>query len=326
MTTGKSFIGQDHAWEEWQAALESERMHHAWLLSGAKGLGKRAFARAAAAELVRAQGKPAPDPAKHPDILVLDHLPKDEKEARKRADGEPYETKRNITVEQIREMQRRLTTRPTLGENRAIIIDPADDLEKSAVNALLKSLEEPPSGTYFLLIAHQPGRLLPTIRSRCRTLRFASLSAKDIDALIRRDIPKSDGEIRDLAIQAANGSPGMALTFVEQELTGLYGLMRRILEEGDPDFALRGQMSEEIGTRPPRERILASLDLARCTIGAELAVADRTRQLSIIEAHGALTRLAAQAPTHNFDPGLLIMEIGGLLAGTVMPRETANQH
>lgn len=326
MNAPSAFIGQDHAWEEWQAALASDRMHHAWLLSGAKGLGKRAFARAAAAELVKTPEMPAPDPAKHPDIIVLGHLPKDEKEARKKADGEPYETKRNITVEQVREMQRRLTTRPTLGDKRAIIIDPADDLEKSAVNALLKSLEEPPSGTYFLLIAHQPGRLLPTIRSRCRTLRFSPLSAKDIDALIRRDIPEASAELRDLAIKAANGSPGMALTFVEHELAGLYGSMRQILSEGDADFALRGQMSQEIGARPPRERVLAALELARCTIGAELAGADRARQLSIIEAHGALTRLAAQAPTHNFDPSLLIMEIGGLLAGTVMPRETANQH
>jgi hypothetical protein len=61
-----------------------------------------------------------------------------------------------------------------LGSRRAIIIDPADDLETSAVNALLKSLEEPPAGTYFLLVTHRLGRLLPTIRSRCRILRFAA--------------------------------------------------------------------------------------------------------------------------------------------------------
>ena len=126
MTGAKEFIGQDEAWREWCAAVNSGRMHHAWLLSGPKGLGKRAFARAAAAELVRLPGEPAPSPINHPDIIVLDHAPKEDKEAAKRAEGKAYETKRNVTVDQIRTMQQRLTTRPTLGEKRAIIIDPAD--------------------------------------------------------------------------------------------------------------------------------------------------------------------------------------------------------
>jgi len=319
------FIGQDEAWREWQSALSSERMHHAWLLSGAKGLGKRAFARAAAVELVKVPGSRTPDPAKHPDIIVLDHLPKDDKEARKKADGEPYETKRNITVDQIRQMQHRLTTRPTLGDKRAIIVDPADDLEKSAVNALLKSLEEPPTGTFFLLIAHQPGRLLPTIRSRCRTLRFAPLAAGDIDALIQRDIPQAGSGLRADAIAAANGSPGVALSFVEHDLSELSALMSQILDRGDAAFALRGRMAEAIGARPARERLQAAIDLARSLLGAELADADRGRQLQIIESYNDLTALAAQAPTYNFDPGLLVMEIGGLLASASMPREAARQ-
>ena len=67
----------------------------------------------------------------------------------KREKGEAYETKRNITVGQIRSMQQRLTTRPTLGSRRVIIINPADDMEKSASNALLKSLEEPPKAHSF---------------------------------------------------------------------------------------------------------------------------------------------------------------------------------
>ena len=313
-------LGHDEAWREWRAAMGSDRMHHAWILAGMRGLGKGAFARAAATALVAEPGVPQPEAGAHPDILVLDHLPSNDDEEGKKAEGKPYQTKRNITIDQIRGMQRRLVTRPTLGRRRAIVIDPADDLEKNAVNALLKSLEEPPVGTFFLLVAHRPGQLLPTIRSRCRILRFAPLEPDAVDLVLRREAPEADTASRAAAVTAAEGSPGAALAFVGQNLGALHELMGRILREGDPDFALRGALAEEVGARPDRARQLAALDLARAALSGALAAAPRDRQLRIIEAHGAITRLAAQAPTFNFDAGLLVMEIGGLLASAATPR------
>ncbi|MBO9725503.1 MAG: DNA polymerase III subunit delta' [Novosphingobium sp.] len=321
MSEDLPFIGQRAAWNEWLAAIDSERMHHAWLLAGSKGLGKAAFARTAAAQLVRAPGEPRPDPEMHPDIHILEHLPANDDEAKKKAEGKPYQTKRNISVDQIREMIRRLVTKPTLGDRRAIIIDPADDMEKSAVNALLKALEEPPAGTYFLLLAHQPGRLLPTIRSRCRVLRFAALDERELDEVIRRDLPQSDAETRRIAIAAAHGSSGVALSFVEHDLGAIHRLMMQILREGDAEYHLRGSLAEEMGARPARDRQLATLELARTVLANELPQASPTRQMRLIEAHGTLAKLSTQAPTYNFDAGLLIMEIGGLLASTAMPRE-----
>ncbi len=315
--------GHEDAWHEWRAALGSARMHHAWILAGPRGVGKGTFARAAAAELVTQPGIPQPDTAAHPDIIVLDHLPANDDEEQKRAEGKPFQTKRNITIDQIRAAQRRLTTRPTLGSRRAIIIDPADDLEKNAVNALLKSLEEPPSGTFFLLVAHRPGRLLPTVRSRCRMLRFAPLPAGDVDVILRREAPEADAAARAAAIAAAEGSPGAALAFVGRDLAPLHAAMLRIMREGDPDFTLRGALAEEVGARPDRERLLAAIELARAALVGDLSASPRERQDRIIEAHGAITRLAAQAPTYNFDAGLLVLEIGGLLASAAMPREAA---
>lgn len=322
---GTDFIGQENAWREWMTAVSSERMHHAWLLAGAKGLGKGGFARAAAAELVRESGQAAVDIAAHPDIHLLTHLPANDDEAKKQAEGKPFQTKRNITVDQVRGMIRRLVTKPTLGSRRAIVIDPADDMEKSAVNALLKALEEPPAGTFFLLVTHQPGRLLPTIRSRCRVLRFAPLSAKDLDAVIRRDHPQADAALRDAAIAAAHGSPGVALAVAEHDLGAIHALMQRILDQGDPDFRLRGALADAMGQRPSRGRQLAVLELARSALAAELSRGLPSRQAAVIDAHVALTRLAGQAPTYNFDAGLLILEIGGLLASAAMPRDTARQ-
>ncbi len=319
-----SLLGHDHAWREWRGAMASARMHHAWILAGPRGLGKASFARAAAAALVAETGTTQPDAEAHPDIIVIEPLPANDDEEKKKAEGKPYQTKRNISIDQVRQVQRRLVTRPTLGARRAIVIDPADDMEKSAVNALLKSLEEPPAGTFFLLVAHRPGRLLPTIRSRCRTLRFAPLAPDEVDIVLRREAPEADAVTRTAAVAAAEGSPGAALSFVGHDLGPLHGLMLRIMREGDSQLSLRGALAEEVGNRPDRERILATLELARATLVEELAVAPRERQLKIIAAHEAANRLAAQAPTFNFDPGLLVMEIGGLLASTAMPRESAS--
>ncbi|MCB2072630.1 MAG: AAA family ATPase [Novosphingobium sp.] len=316
-------LGHDEAWREWRGALASERLHHAWLLAGPRGVGKGSFARTAALELVAEPGVPQPAIDSHPDISTLEKLPDSEEEAKKREQGKPFKTKRNISVDQVRAMQQRLTTRPTLGRRRAIIIDPADDMEKGAVNALLKSLEEPPQGTFFLLVCHQSGRLPPTIRSRCRSLRFPPLGPGDMDSILCREVPQAGEEARTAAIAAAQGSPATALAFVEQDLAPLHDLMLRIMREGDPGFALRGMLADAIGARPDRVRLLAALDLARATLAEDLASAGRDRQLRIIEAHGAIARLAAQAPTYNFDPGLLVMEIGGLLASAAIPREAA---
>ena len=262
-------IGHEAAWEAWHAALGSARMHHAWLLSGKAGLGKMNFALAAAHELVG--GRPAP--AQHPDILVLTYGPKTKEDEKKRDDGKPYELARSIRIGQIREIQRRLTTRPTLGAKRAVIVDAADDLERPAANALLKSLEEPPAGTYFLLVSHSPARLLPTIRSRCRSLRFPALSD---EALGRFLAEQSDGSLEDraAAIAAAAGSPGAALGFVSMGLAPLAKIMRHIRDSGDPQFTARGELTAAIGGRPDRERLRAVLGPSE-VIDAYIARGDR---------------------------------------------------
>lgn len=318
-----SLLGHDHAWEQWRGAMAGPRMHHAWLLAGKRGLGKTQFALAAAQELL-GQGDLAPQNGDHPDIIVLTHPPKDDKEAAKRAEGKAYEVKRNIPIDLVRAMQQRLVTRPTLGDRRVVIVDPADDLEKSGANALLKSLEEPPAGTFFMLVAHQPARLLPTIRSRCRVLRFAGLPEDDVGRLLAEAAPQADRATIAAAVAAAAGSPGVALQYVEQNLGRIDGLVRQILAQGDPDFALRGKLAGEIGTRPDRERIQAILDLSRAIV-AEIAPRASGRDLTgLIRVHGELVALAGQVPVFNFDAGLLAMEIGTLLASAAPASERAH--
>lgn len=312
--------GHDEAWREWRAALGSARMHHAWLLIGPKGLGKGIFARQAAAELVAEPGLSQPPVEMHPDILIPEHPPENKEEAKKREDGGDYRRKRSIPIDEIRTVQHRLNTRPTLGQRRVVILDPADDLEKNAANALLKSLEEPPVGTFFLLVTHRPGRLLPTIRSRCRTLRFGPLDDATIERVLLDQAPQTDAPARTAAIAAAKGSPGAALEFVEQDLGKLHNLMLQMIAHGDDQFALRGAFAEQLGVRPDRERMIAAIDLA-CAVASSDLGKDRHRDARAIAAHGQLVALASQIPTYNFEPGLVALEIAALLASLGASRE-----
>ncbi|GGD51164.1 DNA polymerase III subunit delta' [Erythrobacter arachoides] len=317
-----SYIGHEPAWEAWRRALGGGRMHHAWILSGRRGVGKSAFALAAARELVAEEG--VPQPADHPDILYLSHPAKNDAEAKKQADGKPFELARNIKIEQIRRLQQRLTTRPTLGARRAVIIDPADDMEAPTANALLKSLEEPPQGTFFLLVAHRIGRLLPTIRSRCRVLTFPRVPDGEMDAVLAREAPEASAEVRAAAIAAASGSPGAAIDFVALDLGKIHTLMRQIAGEGDPDFTLRGRLATAMGARPDRKRQLAAIELARSVVAGRIEDVAHRDIPAMVDIHANLLRLAAQAPTANFDAGLLVMEIGTLLAGLAPSRAPAN--
>lgn len=284
-------------------------MHHGWLLAGKAGLGKRDFALAAARELVAEPEFPQPQ-GDHPDIITLTYGPKDDKGEKAQAEGKPFDLARSIRIKQIRAMQKRLITRPTLGSRRAIIIDPADDMEKAAANALLKSLEEPPVGTFFLLVTHRPARLLPTIRSRCRTLRFPVLTDSQIAALLSERGLAPDQQ----AIAAAEGSFGAALRFADQGLAPIAQAIAALVAGGDSGTTGRGELARLIGPRADRERMAAVLELAQSlTARAARANDNPNHRARLIDAHAALVNLAAEAPTANFDPGMLPYEIGTLL-------------
>lgn len=295
-------------------------MHHAWLLTGKAGLGKTAFAMAAARELVGG----GPDAGQHPDILILTYGPRTKEDERKRDDGKPYELARSIRIGQIRDIQRRLTTRPTLGDCRAVLIDPADDLEGPAANALLKSLEEPPAGTFFLLVSHSPAKLLPTIRSRCRTLRFPTVSDEALTRFLSERAGDAGADERVAAIAAASGSPGAALAFVEMGLAKLAKTMRHIRDSGDSSFKARGELAGLIGTRPDRDRLRAVLDLARAMVEEDVESLPARFAAGRIAAHGGLVRLTGEFLTYNYDPGLFALEIGNLLAGCAAASERAD--
>jgi DNA polymerase III subunit delta' len=186
-----NLIGHGHAE---QAFLESWRqgsLHHAWLLAGMEGIGKATFAyRVARFLLANPPGSPrtatslAIDPASqaarqtmmlsHPDLRILRRQPA--------ADGKKAPTE--IKVDDVRDTLNLFMSTSATGGWRIIIVDAVEELNRSGANALLKMLEEPPLNAVFLVVCHVPGRLLPTIRSRCRVLPFESLSPENVLSVV----------------------------------------------------------------------------------------------------------------------------------------------
>ncbi|MDZ4094410.1 MAG: DNA polymerase III subunit delta' [Paracoccaceae bacterium] len=214
-------IGHDAAQTEFLTAFTSDRLHHGWLITGPRGVGKATLAWKIARFLLTTSeddgGMFAPPPPVTLDVapdhpvahrilagsegrLFLLRRPYDEKAAR---------LKQDITVDEVRRMKSFFALSSADGGRRVAIIDSVDEMNPSAANALLKLLEEPPARVVLILISHQPHRLLPTIRSRCRELRLAPLRVADM----AQALAAAGAEVTDAAALAelAGGSVGAAM-------------------------------------------------------------------------------------------------------------------
>ena len=205
--------GQDAAEASFEDARARGRLHHAWLLTGPEGVGKATFAYRAARRLLgapldRGFGILGSNPEhsvsrqvaarSHPDIMVLE---------REGPDGKP---RRIIPVDDARKLSEFFSKSPASAPHRVAIVDAVDDLNTNAANAILKTLEEPPPRGILLMISHAPGRLLPTIRSRCRRLAFQPLEVEATADFVRARTELSMDEALRLA-RMAEGAPGRAL-------------------------------------------------------------------------------------------------------------------
>ena len=236
------------------------RMHHAWLLSGPRGIGKATLAyrmarfvlkygdkERAAAMGVTDLSVPESDPVfsrvaalGHPDLAVL----------RRPYDFKTKRLKTVIPVEEVRRATGMFSKSAGEGGWRICIIDSVDEMNPNAANALLKILEEPPTGGLFLLVAHQPGRLLPTIRSRCRQLTLASLTAPDIAQVLAANGVATQGPEREATAFLADGSAGRALEISAGGGLELYRDMIGLLASlPDLDGAMVHQIADKVGRR-----------------------------------------------------------------------------
>lgn len=225
-------IGHDAAKTQIEEAYASGRMHHAWLITGEAGIGKATLAYHIAHMILSGGenkfGRFNPDhqaarlimAEAHPDLFVL-HRPYDEKSGR---------VKDIIPVEEARKLAPFLSMTASYGSGRVALIDEAHTLNRNGQNAILKMIEEPPTGATVLLTATTVGALLPTIRSRCRVLKLSPLSNSELDVVLARlsiDIPND--QPKDKLHLAARGSVGRALSLIQTNVLPLFEEMIAIL-------------------------------------------------------------------------------------------------
>ena len=313
--------GHERAIEQFRRAWDSRSLHHAWLLTGPRGVGKAHFARAAATRLLAeaagpsfdAEGVNTPEDHRiaklieagsHPDMRWLQRLPKEKGEG----------LARNISVKQIRELGEFMGLTAALSPWRTVVIDPVDDLEREGANALLKMLEEPPPNTIFFLVSHAPGRLLPTIRSRCRKVNFQALDHAAMTSVLERILPDLPANEREKLITLSDGSAGRALAFAELDLTPLEENARRILREGDPHNVSRSELASQLSRKAAGDRYTAFLELAPSLVAREARDLPEPQRQRALKAYDKIRELTAVAPRLSLDPAATVFQIGGILA------------
>ena len=281
-------------------AIARETLPPALLLAGPPGIGKRRAALAVASAVNCLQPRSSPELERdacgecaacrriargvHPDVIVV----------------EPGDTG-VIKIEQVRDVVDRAGYRPFEGRRRVVVIDEADSLVPAAQNALLKTLEEPPSASIFLLVSSMPDALLSTVRSRCPRLRFGALAPAEVSEVLMRDHGYGEPDARAAAADA-DGSVGRALAAESADLTDAREDARRLLEHtarsGDPTRRLdlvkdltakKGTAASERDRLSVCLRAMASLlrDLGVLASGADrrtLANADLESQLEPLTA------------------------------------------
>lgn len=317
-------VGQDKAVEQFAAAWATRKLHHAWLFGGPKGVGKATFAHAAARRVLADAGGPPFDrpnletPDEHPIVKLVDAGSHPDMRWLERIENPKAKTPgtlyRNIIVEQIRALGEFMSLSAALSPWRVAVIDTVDDLESSGANALLKMLEEPPQNTLFFLVSHAPGKLLPTIRSRCRRLHFDALDDNAMTSILEERSPGLNAAERKRIVDMSFGSAGRALAFAELGLAKLEEAALAILRQGDPTNARRAELANELGKKAATERYAAFLELAPSLIAREARELRGAPLERALAAYAKTRELAAVAPRVSLDPAATVFQIGGFLA------------
>lgn len=352
-------VGHEAAERALADAFAAGRLAHAWLISGPEGIGKATlayrFARhvlahgnGGAGDLFGGGAGPAPDADSlylapehpvfrrvaaggHSDLITVERTVNDKGKLRT-----------EIVVDDVRDLGRFFHLTAGEGGWRVAVVDCADELNANAANALLKVLEEPPANSLLLLVSHNPGRLLPTIRSRCRKLKLRPLADDQVTALLGHYLPELDASDAEALAHLADGSPGRALALADEDGLDLYRGISGILETlptldvpalhafgarfgragGDNAFRTAGDLIRWWLARtivvaaggPNADARLAAAEAA--TIGRLAPAAGLDRWLEVWE---KINRLLGRTETANLDRKQVVLNVFLAIEGAVRP-------
>ncbi len=320
-----ALYGQTAAEEAFLQAFNAGRLHHAWLITGLRGVGKATLAWRIARFLL---ATPEAGGGLFGETLAPNNLDisSDHPVARRLVAGaEPgffHITRRinestgrmrsEIVAETVRDLNRFLQMSSADGGRRVVLIDSADEMNPQAANALLKMLEEPPERTTFLLISHQPARLLPTIRSRCRDVRLSELGPEDMQRALA-DAGVEAGADAAAITELSGGSVGEAVRLIGLEGVALYRDLIDIMGSlPSLDRVRAGKLAGQMAARGAEERLDLFFSLTDLML-ARMARAGAMGQSPVEATKGEAAAFQNLAPTaaKARDWAALAQDIGG---------------
>ncbi len=301
-------------------AMAAEALSGGWLITGPPQIGKRRLADAIAAAVLSpgetALASPDANTEKlighgaHPDYFVLSR--------------QPHPTsgglKREIVIDDVRGISNRLHQTSSTGR-RVLIVDLADDLNRAAANGLLKTLEEPPANTLMLLLSAAPGRLLPTIKSRCRKLSMFPMPQDAVERWLETTCSVGRDQARSLA-STAGGRPGRAISLAGEEGAAAQSWVDTFLSAAAGDGDLLGT-AKAIGERggeeiweEARPLLLAQFQKTLSAVATgddDDTINPRLARLDVgtlIELNDSAARLVARGTALNADRTQIVLNIG----------------
>jgi DNA polymerase III subunit delta' len=309
--------GHQGAEETLLRQLASRRMHHAWLFAGPRGIGKATLAYRLARFLLAfpdpqaaaERGSlyvPAEAPVAHriaarghADLITLERS----------YDAKAERLKSEIVVDDVRKASGFFARTAGEGGWRICIVDAAEDLNTEAANALLKILEEPPAHSLFILVSHQAGRLLPTIKSRCLRLDLSALSEADTMAVVATMAEQNSDEIA-RAARLSKGSPGRALELLNSQGAKYFDLMRQIMSRSQAiDLAAKITIADGLQARDMAEDFTIFSELLLTFIAGKAREAALTGQgAALARAHEEIGHSLRLANALNLDRRQTILD------------------